>query len=74
LTYSFPVWGYAADTYINKLQTFENKVLRIITKFPIPIVTLHEQIIMSCMISYQEVSEGTVSKACNQRKQQIQEL
>jgi hypothetical protein len=45
LTYACPVWGYAANTYINKLQTFQNKVLRTITKLPrvTPIITLHEQ-------------------------------
>jgi hypothetical protein len=44
LTYASPVWGYAANTYINILQTFQNKVLRIITKLPrvTPITTLHE--------------------------------
>jgi hypothetical protein len=34
LKYASPVRGYAAETYINKLQTFQNKVLRIITKLP----------------------------------------
>jgi hypothetical protein len=45
LTYDSPIWGYAVDAYINKLQTFENDALRIITKLPrvTPIVTLHEQ-------------------------------
>jgi hypothetical protein len=45
LIYACPELGYAANTYINKLQTFQNKVLRIITKLPRvkPIVTLHEQ-------------------------------
>jgi hypothetical protein len=40
-----PEWGYAAKTHINKLQIFQNKVLRIITKLPrvTPIETLHEQ-------------------------------
>jgi hypothetical protein len=26
LTYACPVWGYAANSYINKLQAFQNKV------------------------------------------------
>jgi hypothetical protein len=45
LTYASLVWGYAAKTYMNKLQTFQNKVLRIITQLPrvTPILTLHEQ-------------------------------
>jgi hypothetical protein len=51
LTYACPVWGNAANTYINKLQTFQNKVLRLITKLPrvTPIVTLHEQTGMPLM-------------------------
>jgi hypothetical protein len=45
MTYACPVWGFAAPYHINKLQTFQNKVLRLITKLPRvpPIVTLHEQ-------------------------------
>jgi hypothetical protein len=45
MTYACPVWGFAAPSYIKKLQTFQNKVLRIITKLPkvTPTVTLHEQ-------------------------------
>jgi hypothetical protein len=45
LTYASPTWGHADNTYINKLQTFQNKVLRIITKLlrVTPIVTLHER-------------------------------
>jgi hypothetical protein len=30
LTYASPVWAYAAKTHLNELQTFQNKVLRII--------------------------------------------
>jgi hypothetical protein len=39
------VWGFTAKTHINKLQIFQNKVLRIITELPrvTPIDTLHEQ-------------------------------
>jgi hypothetical protein len=45
MTYACPVWGFAAPSHIKKLQTFQNKVLRIITKLPrvTPTVTLHEQ-------------------------------
>jgi hypothetical protein len=45
LTYASPTWSYAASTYINKLQIFKKKILRIITKLPrvTPITTLHEQ-------------------------------
>jgi hypothetical protein len=43
LTYASPAWGYAANTYMNKLQTFQNKDLRIIKFSTVPpIVTLHE--------------------------------
>jgi hypothetical protein len=54
LTNASPVWGYAADIYISKLQTFQNKVLRIIKKLPrvTPIATLLEQTGMSLMRSY----------------------
>jgi hypothetical protein len=34
LTYAAPALGYAAKTYFNKLQLFQNKILRIITKPP----------------------------------------
>jgi hypothetical protein len=51
LSHASPTWGSAANTYIlvNKLQTFQNKVLRIITKLPrvTPIAVLHEQTGMS---------------------------
>jgi hypothetical protein len=45
ITYAAPAWGYAPKTQFNKLQVFQNKVLRIITKHPrvTPIDTLHEQ-------------------------------
>jgi hypothetical protein len=43
MAHASPMWGYAAKTHMNKLQTFQNKVLRIITKLPrvTPILTLH---------------------------------
>jgi hypothetical protein len=31
LTYVSHIWGYAADTYRNKLQAFQSKTLRIVT-------------------------------------------
>jgi hypothetical protein len=34
VSYASPAWSYAAKTHINKLQTFQNKVFRIITKLP----------------------------------------
>lgn len=35
LTYAAPVWGHAGDIHIRKLQLFQNKVLRIVTKAPV---------------------------------------
>jgi hypothetical protein len=32
ITYAAPAWGYAAKTHLSKLQVFQNKVLRIVTK------------------------------------------
>jgi hypothetical protein len=45
LWYASPESSYAANTYKNTLQTFQNKVLRIITKLArvTPIATLHTQ-------------------------------
>jgi hypothetical protein len=34
LTYAYPVWKFAADTYPLKLQRLQNKVLRTIGNFP----------------------------------------
>jgi hypothetical protein len=44
MTYACPVWGFAPSHHINKLQIFQNKLLRLITKLPrvTPIATLHE--------------------------------
>jgi hypothetical protein len=45
LTFTSPLCGFAANTYTNKLQTFKNKVLRIITELPkvTPIIILYKQ-------------------------------
>jgi hypothetical protein len=53
LSYASPAWGYVANAYINKLQTFQNKVLRIITKLPriTPIANIHEKTGMSLIRS-----------------------
>jgi hypothetical protein len=44
-TYAASAWGFATKTHFNKLQVFQNKVLRIITKVPraMPIEIQHEQ-------------------------------
>jgi hypothetical protein len=34
MTYACPVWEFAADTHIIKLQRLQNNVIRIIGKFP----------------------------------------
>jgi hypothetical protein len=62
LTYAYPIWGYAANAYKNKLQTFQNKVLRIITKLPrvISIVTLHEQTGMPLIRSHIKKTTGAL--------------
>jgi hypothetical protein len=54
LTYAFPTWGCAANTYINNLQTFKNKVLWIITKLlrVTPIAALRDQVGMSLIRSH----------------------
>jgi hypothetical protein len=52
-------WGYAVDTYINKLHTFQNKYLKIITKLRTvpPIKTFHEQTGMS-LIKHHNIQLG----------------
>jgi hypothetical protein len=54
LTYASPAWGYAADCYTHKLQTFQNKAVRMITKLPRakPVATLHEQTATSLINNY----------------------
>jgi hypothetical protein len=77
LTYISPVWGYAANTYINKLQTFQNKVLRIITKLPrvAPIVTLHEQTGMPLIRSHiKKLTRALYQKSAGSENSQILEL
>jgi hypothetical protein len=77
LTYASPIWGYAANTHRNKLQTFQNKVLRIITKLPrvTPIVTLHEQTGMSLIRSHiKKLTRALYQKSAGCENSQIQEL
>jgi hypothetical protein len=72
-----PVWGYAANTHINKLQTFQKKVLRIITKLPrvTPLVTLHEQTGMSLIKSHiKKLTKAFYQKSAGSENTQIQEL
>jgi hypothetical protein len=77
LTYASPVWGYAANTHINELQAFQNKVLRIITKLPrvTPILTLHEQTEMSLIRSHiKKITRTLCQKSAGSGNSQIQEL
>jgi hypothetical protein len=77
LTYASTAWGYAANTYINKLQTFQNKVLRIVTKLPrvTPITTLHEQTGMSLIKShFQRLARTLYQKTATSENGQIQAL
>ena len=54
LTYAVPAWGHAAKTLVKKLQVFQSKVLRMITKLPrvTPIDTLHDQTGMETVSRY----------------------
>jgi hypothetical protein len=54
LTYASPAWGYAADCYTHKLQTFQNKAGRMKTKLPRakPVASLHEQTATSLINKY----------------------
>jgi hypothetical protein len=64
-------------TYINKLQAFQNKVLRIITKLPrvTPIVTLHEQTGMSLIRSHiKNLKRALYQKSACSENSQIQGL
>jgi hypothetical protein len=72
-----PVWGYAAKTHMNKLQTFQNKVLRIITKLPrvTPILTLHEQRGMPLIRSHiRKLARAVYQKSTNSDNSQIKGL
>jgi hypothetical protein len=76
LTYASPVWGYAAKTHTNKLQTFQNKVLRIITKLPrvTPILTLHEQTGMPLISHIRKLARAVYQKSANSDNSQIKGL
>jgi hypothetical protein len=74
LTNAFSLWGYAANTYINKLQTFQNEVLRIITELPrvTPIATSHEQTGMSLIRShFMRLARALCTTSENSRIQEL---
>ena len=54
LTYAAPAWGHAVNTHFNILQNFQNKLLRMTTKFPrvTLIDTLYERTGTECVSSY----------------------
>jgi hypothetical protein len=54
ITYAAPAWGYAAKTHLSKVQVFQNKVLRIVTKLPrvTSIEILHDQTGMETIKSH----------------------
>jgi hypothetical protein len=71
--YASPARGYAAKTHINQLQTFQNKVLRIITK--LPIATLHEQTGMPLIKShFKRLARAMYQKCGTSKNSQTQEL
>jgi hypothetical protein len=64
-------------TYINKLQTFQNKLLRLITKLPrvTPIATLNEQTGMTLLRRYIKMLTGALYRmSAGSENIQIQEL
>jgi hypothetical protein len=77
VTYASPAWDYAAESYVHKLQTFQNKVLTIITKLPrvTPIDTLHEQTGMPLIKNYiKGLDSRLYLKSASSYNCQIQEL
>jgi hypothetical protein len=77
MTYACPVWGFAALTHINKLQAFQNKTLRIITKLPkvTPILTIHEQTHIPFILAYiKSLTTALYLKTPGSANSYIQEL
>jgi hypothetical protein len=70
LTYASPVWGYAANTYKNKVLTITTKLRRVT-----PITTLHEQTGMSLIRShFKRFSRALYQKSVTTENSQIQTL
>jgi hypothetical protein len=67
MTYAFPTWELAADTYILKLQRMQNKVLRTIGNFPrfTPVHDLHTAFNLPYVYDY-------ITKLCRQQAEVIQ--
>jgi hypothetical protein len=62
MTYAYPACELAADTYLLKSQRLQNKVLRIIGKFPMytPVRELHTTFIFLYVYDY-------ITKSCRQQ-------
>jgi hypothetical protein len=75
LTYASPVRGYVADTFINKLQIFQNKFPRKITNLTrvTPVVTLREQTGMSLIKNHiKKLARAPNQKSVTSENSQIQ--
>jgi hypothetical protein len=67
MTYASPVWEFAADTHLMKLQCLQNKVLRTIGKFlrNTPIRDMHISFQIPDVYDY-------ITKSCRPQAQVIQ--
>jgi hypothetical protein len=67
MTYVCPTWEFAADTHLMKLQRLQNKVYRIIEKFPssTPIRDMHTSFQIQYVYDY-------ITKLYRQQAQTIQ--
>jgi hypothetical protein len=67
MTYACPAWTLPADTYLLKLQSMQNKVLRTIGIFPrfTPVRYLQAACNLPCVYDY-------ITKLCRQRAEVIQ--
>jgi hypothetical protein len=67
MTYACPVWKFAADNHLLKLQPLQNKVLRTIGNFPrrTPVRDLHMALKLPYIYDY-------ITKLCRQQAEVIQ--
>jgi hypothetical protein len=67
MTYVCPVWKFAADIYVLKLQRLQNKVLRTTGNFPrcTPVRDLHAAFNLPYVYDY-------ITKLCRQQAEVIQ--
>jgi hypothetical protein len=76
LTRASTVWDNAAETYVNRLQTFKSKVLLIITKLTrvTPIERLHEHTPVSLITNHiKRLPRALHQKPLTSEKRHIQE-